>query len=98
MRLTLTGKALVLACETIPAHDGYKERYQIAIMQGTETATLSCTKEVVDANPKPFAQYGLIFNIRDYKGDYLVNVSGIVPIDTGAAASAPASASAPAKK
>lgn len=85
MRLTTTGKAIVLACETIPAHDGYKERHQLAIMQGAETATLSCTKDVVDSAPEPFKEYGVVFNIRDYKGDYLVNVTGLIPIDAGAA-------------
>lgn len=76
---------MVLACETIPAHDGYKERHQIAIMQGAETGTLSCTKEVVDFAPEPFKEYGVVFNFRDYKGDFLVSVTGLIPIDTGAA-------------
>lgn len=84
MRLTATAKAIVLACETIPAHDGYKERHQIAFMQGTETATLSCSKEVVEAAPEQFKEYGLVFNIRDYKGDFLVSVTGLIPIDAGA--------------
>ncbi len=89
MRLTTTAKAIVLACETIPAHDGYKERHQIAFMQGTETATLSCTKDVVDSCPKPFTEYGLVLGIRDYRGDYLVSVNGIIPL-------APAESPAPA--
>lgn len=86
MRLTTTGKAIVLACETIPAHDGYKERHQIALMQGAETATLSCTKEVVDFAPEPFKEYGVVFNVRDYKGDFLVSVTGLIPINADTAA------------
>lgn len=80
MRLTATAKAIVLACETIPAHDGYKERHQIAIMQGAETATLSCTKEVVDMLPQPFTEYGIVLALRDYRGDNLISVSGLIPI------------------
>lgn len=85
MRLTATAKAIVLACETIPAHDGYKERHQIAFMQGTETATMSCTKEVVDSSPKPFTEYGIILGVRDYKGDYIVSVTGLIPLSPDSA-------------
>ncbi len=89
MRLTTTFKAIVLATECIPPHDGYKERYQIAIMQGTETATLSCSKEVFESNPEPFKQYGIVLSIRDWKGDYILTVSSVVPISEQTAASSP---------
>lgn len=68
MKMTTNLRATLVAVEANPSNDGKNIYYKIAISQGAEVATLSCTKDVFEAKPEPFKNYDFDLLISEYEG------------------------------
>lgn len=95
MKMTTNAKVRVLAVEKKEATRDYAESYKIAIMQGSEVGTLSCTKDVYEAlaSAEMYKEYNVAVAIGDYQGKITLRITSVSadPVKSGGApTSAPA--------
>ncbi len=81
MKMTTNANVRVLAVEKKEATKDFGESYKIAIMQGSEVGSLSCTKDVYDSlvNAKMYEVYTVAVAIGDYQGKITLRITSVSP-------------------
>ena len=92
MKLATQFKAVLVAIEEKSMSDGGKY-YQMAVLQGSEATSLSCTEDVFKTNPKLFEEYVFGMQISEFSGKKNLRVTGIYNVN-GATAVTPGTAAA----
>lgn len=82
MRLTTQAEIVILAKEKKEASGNYGESYKLAIMQGSEAGSMSCTKDAFEAIPddglmKPYIAH---FTTSEYNGNLTQRITGVTPL------------------
>lgn len=92
MKLATQFRGTLVAIEEKFMSDGGKY-YQMAVLQGSEATSLSCTEDVFKANPELFKDYVFALQISEFSGKKILRVTGIYNVN-GATAVVPGSAAA----
>lgn len=81
MKLVTNAKVTVLAVEKKEASGDFGESFKMAIMQGAEVGTFSCTKDVYELALASvlMKEYNLSFQRSDYKDKITERIIGIAP-------------------
>lgn len=81
MKMTTNAKVTVLAVEKKEASGNYVESYKIAVMQGSEVGSFSCTKEVYEAmkDKEMYKPHVVALAIGEYEGRTTLRITGVTP-------------------
>ena len=80
MKMTTNLRATLIAVDANASQDGRNTYYKVAISQGAEVATLSCSKEVYDAKAEPFKNYDFDLLVSEYEGKPTMRITRISEI------------------
>ena len=80
MKMTTNLRATLIAVDSNSSQDGRNTYYKVAISQGAEVATLSCSKDVYDAKAEPFKNYDFELLISEYEGKPTMRITRIFEI------------------
>lgn len=92
MKLATQFKATLVAIEEKSMTGSNNKYYQLAVLQGSEATSLSCTEDVYKQNKEMFKDYVFGMQISEYEGKKTLRVTGIY--DLPGTASAPGTAAA----
>lgn len=83
MKMITNLSATLIAVDSNASQDGRNTYYKVAISQGAEVATLSCSKEVYDAKAEPFKNYDFDLLISEYEGKPTMRITRIndIPVN-----------------
>lgn len=88
MKLVTQFRATLVAIEEKSMTGSNNKYYQLAVLQGSEATSLSCTEEVYKQNKEMFKDYVFGMQISEYEGKKTLRVTGIY--DLPGTATAPA--------
>ncbi len=80
MKITTNLRATLIAVDSNSSQDGRNTYYKVALSQGAEVATLSCSKEVYEAKREPFKNYDFDLLISEYEGKPTMRITRISEI------------------
>lgn len=89
MKMNVTFRATLAALTENKSTDGRNSYYKLAVVQGAECSTISCTQEVYDSKPDLFKNYDFDMQIGEYDGKATYRITRIFNIPSTAGASAP---------
>ena len=92
MKLTTQFKGTLVAIEEKTMTSGNSKYYRLAVLQGSEATSISCTEEVFNQHKDLFKDYVFGLQISEYEGKTSFRVTGIY--DLPGSATAPGSAPA----
>lgn len=95
MKLATQFKGTLVAIEekTMTSGNGSESKYyRLAVLQGSEATSLSCTKEVYEQRNDLFKEYVFGMQISEYEGKTSLRVTGIYDLPGAATAPGPAPA------
>lgn len=92
MKLATQFKATLVAIEEKSMTGSNNKYYQLAVLQGSEATSLSCTEEVYEQNKDLFKDYVFGMQISEYEGKKTLRVTGIY--DLPGTATAPSTVTA----
>lgn len=95
MKLATQFKATLVAIEEKTMTSGNNKYYRLAVLQGSEATSLSCTEEVYNQHKDLFKDYVFGLQIGEYEGKSSFRVTGIYDLPGSVTAPGSATATAP---
>ncbi len=92
MKLATQFRGTLVAIEEKSMTGSKNKYYQLAVLQGSEATSMSCTEEVYKQNKKLFKEYVFGMQISEYEGKKSLRVTDIY--DLPGTATAPGTAAA----
>lgn len=93
MKLSTQFKGKLVAIEEKNMSSGNSKYYRLAVLQGSEATSLSCTEEVYNLHKDLFKDYVFGLSISEFEGKTSLRVTGIYDIN-GSTAVIPSTAPA----
>lgn len=77
MKMNTQFKATLVAIEEQKTSDNKNTYYKLAVLQGAECSTISCTKDVFVARPQVFKEHVFALQIGEYDGKTTFRVTAV---------------------
>lgn len=77
MKLATQFKGTLVAIEEKTMSSGNSKYYRLAVLQGSEATSLSCTEDVYNQHKDLFKEYVFALSISEFEGKTSLRVTGI---------------------